>query len=124
VNLVDSCGWLEFFAGSDRASLFLPAILDVKHLVVPTICILEVTKVLARSYPIDGIVTALAAMRQAKVVALDDSLAVEAGQLATALKMPTADAIVLATAQRYQAIVWTQDADFAGRPGVKFFKKK
>jgi predicted nucleic acid-binding protein len=123
VNIVDSCGWLEFFAGTERARLFLPAIRDVQHLVVPTICIVEVSKVLARSYAVDGIVTAIAAMRQGLVVVLDDSLAIEAGQLATLFKMPTADSIILATSQRHQATVWTQDADFAGKPGVKYFPK-
>ncbi|MFW5750270.1 MAG: type II toxin-antitoxin system VapC family toxin [Planctomycetota bacterium] len=123
MNLVDSCGWLEFFAGTNRARLFEAAIRHPDRLLVPTICIMEVSKILARSYPMDGVVTAVSAMRQGTVVALDDALAIEAGLLSTTLKMPSVDSIVLATAQRHGATVWTQDADFAGKPGVKYFPK-
>jgi predicted nucleic acid-binding protein len=35
-----------------------------------------------------------------------------------------ADSIILATAKAYNAILWTQDADFKNMPGVKYFLKK
>ena len=35
-----------------------------------------------------------------------------------------ADSIILATARLYQAIVWTEDADFEGIPGVQYIPKK
>jgi predicted nucleic acid-binding protein len=34
-----------------------------------------------------------------------------------------ADAIILATAQEYDAVIWTQDADFKDIEGVKYFPK-
>ncbi|TLZ31546.1 MAG: type II toxin-antitoxin system VapC family toxin, partial [Gammaproteobacteria bacterium] len=34
------------------------------------------------------------------------------------------DSIMLATAQRNGAVLWTQDADFEGLPGVRFFAKR
>ena len=43
-NVVDSSGWLEYFADSERAAFFAPAIEDTDHLIVPTICIYEVFK--------------------------------------------------------------------------------
>jgi predicted nucleic acid-binding protein len=60
-------------------------------------------------------------MRIGQRVDLDEQLAIEAATIAVQHRMPTADSIILATAQRYGATVWTQDADFEGRPGVKFF---
>jgi predicted nucleic acid-binding protein len=39
------------------------------------------------------------------------------------LKLPLADTIVYATAQKYDAVVWTQDADFKGLDKVKFYRK-
>jgi predicted nucleic acid-binding protein len=38
-------------------------------------------------------------------------------------KLPLADSIVYATAQAVGALVWTQDADFDGLAGVKFWRK-
>lgn len=38
-------------------------------------------------------------------------------------KLPLADSIVYATAQRVGAVVWTQDDDFDGLPGVEYFRK-
>jgi predicted nucleic acid-binding protein len=35
-----------------------------------------------------------------------------------------ADSIILATAQLHNATIWTQDADFKGIAGVKYFPKK
>ncbi len=44
MNLVDSCGWLEYFADGPNAKYFAPAIEDIKNLVVPSLCVLEVFK--------------------------------------------------------------------------------
>ncbi len=40
MNLVDSCGWLEYFADGSNAAFFAPAIENTDDLIVPTICIL------------------------------------------------------------------------------------
>ena len=37
------------------------------------------------------------------------------------LRIP--DAIILATARVHEAVLWTQDADFAGLKGVRYFQK-
>jgi len=34
-----------------------------------------------------------------------------------------ADSIIYATAKEYNATIWTQDKDFKGLDGVKYFKK-
>jgi predicted nucleic acid-binding protein len=121
--VVDSCGWLEYFADSDRAELFRPAIEGATMLIVPSICILEVSKTLLRERGREIALRCVAAMRIGHLVNLDEQLAVNAATVATQLRMPTADSIVLATAQLFDATVWTQDADFENKPGVKFFPK-
>jgi len=121
--IVDSCGWVEYFADSDRADLFRSAIEGSAPLLVPTICILEVTKILLRERSAEIALQCVAGMRIGRVVPLDEELATQAAMLAITHRMPTADSIVLATAQRFGATVWTQDADFDGKPGVRFFKK-
>jgi hypothetical protein len=44
MNLVVSCGWLEYFADTSYADFYAPAIEDTGTILVPTICILEVCK--------------------------------------------------------------------------------
>jgi predicted nucleic acid-binding protein len=50
-------------------------------------------------------------------------LAVDAACFGIEYKLPFADSIIYATAQKYGAVLWTQDADFKGLEGVKFYPK-
>jgi predicted nucleic acid-binding protein len=56
-------------------------------------------------------------------VELDAALALRAAALGLRHKLPLADSIIYATAQAAAATVWTQDSDFEGLPGVKFWRK-
>ena len=55
-----------------------------------------------------------------RVVDLDSALAISAARLGVRHRIPLADSIVLATARRYSATVWTQDADFETLEGVRY----
>ncbi len=44
MNVVDSCGWLEYIADGDNAGFFEPALIDLSKLIVPSITIYEVYK--------------------------------------------------------------------------------
>jgi toxin FitB len=123
-NVVDSSGWLEYFAGSRNAAFFAASIEDVGRLIVPSITILEVFKrVLLMRGHADALVAA-GQMQQGRVVDLDRFLAIEAASLGAELKLPLADSVVLATARRYGATLWTQDADFEKIAGVRFIRKR
>ena len=40
MNVVDSCGWLEYFAGGPNAAFFAPSLEAVDGtLLVPTLCL-------------------------------------------------------------------------------------
>jgi predicted nucleic acid-binding protein len=120
VNVVDSSGWLSFFAGDANAGVFAPAIEDLERLVVPALSIYEVFKrTLQQRGEHDALVTA-AAMRQGHVVELDADLAIAAAVLSTQERLPMADSIILATARAFTATLWTQDADFDGLDDVHF----
>ncbi len=118
-NLVDSSGWLEFLIGSDRARLYSGAIKDTGNLIVPVISIYEVVKRILREGNEDDAKKAVQAMTQGKLVDLNFSIALDAARF----KLPTADSIIYATAQRFNATLWTQDEDFEGLPGVRHFPK-
>lgn len=124
MNVVDSSAWLEYFADSDNAKFFAPAIEDVARLIVPSICILEVYKRVLTLRGHSEAIECLALMHQGRIAELDVSLAVLAAQLSVQLKLPLADSVVLATARQNEAVLWTQDSDFEGVEGVRFFKKQ
>ena len=51
-------------------------------------------------------------------------IGIAAGNLARiCYSLPLPDSLVYATAQRLGAILWTQDDDFKGLPGVRYFAK-
>jgi uncharacterized protein with PIN domain len=47
-NVVDSSGWLEYFADSDRAAHFAAALEDRENLIVPVITIYEIYQCVTR----------------------------------------------------------------------------
>jgi predicted nucleic acid-binding protein len=50
-------------------------------------------------------------------------IAINAAQISSELKIAMADSIILATARRYNAVLWTQEIDFEGLTGVNYFPK-
>jgi len=123
VNLVDSSGWLEYFADGANADFFAPAIEEVARLIVPTISLLEVFKRVLQQRGENDALQAVALMQQGKLVELDAGLALSAAKLGHELKLPLADSVILATARKYNAIVWSQDSDFEGLEGVRYIAK-
>ena len=124
MNVVDSSGWLEYFADGPNAGAFEDALLAVDELVVPAISIYEVFKRVLQQRSESEALEAVALMEQGQVVPLDSSLAMQAARLSVELRLPMADSIILATAYTHDAILWTQDADFSGIDGVRYFQKK
>ena len=123
MNVVDSSAWLEYLADSDRADLYEEPILDTRRLLVPVICLYEVYRVMARQRSEAAALEAIAAMQQGTVIDLSAELALSAAQLSLEHSLPMADASILATAYSEEAELWTQDADFEGLPGVRYFPR-
>jgi len=124
MNVVDSSAWLEYFADGPNADLFSAPLQDIDNLIVPSICIYEVFKTVLRQRGEDAALQAAALMRQGTTVDFTAGLALQAAKISLDRKIPMADSIILATAREHEAIVWTQDQDFKGIEGVKYFPKK
>ena len=121
MNVVDSSAWLEYFADGPKAEHFASAIEDTAALVVPSITLLEVFKRISQQRDEATALQYVAVMQQGRVVDLDAALALRAAALGLRHKLPLADSIIYATAQATRAIVWTQDADFEGLDGVRYW---
>ncbi len=124
MNVVDSSGWLEYFADAPNAEKFAPGIQSTRELVVPTLSIYEVFKRVLQQRSETEALRVVALMWQGRVVDLNTPIALIAAKLSAELKLPMADSIMLATARECQATLWTQDADFVGMKGVKYFSKE
>jgi len=121
MNVVDSSAWLSYFAGDRNAAAFSGAIETIEDLLVPSITLTEVFKTVRRQRDEESALSAIAHMRQGRVIALDAEIAVDAGHYGILHKLPLADSIIFATAQKFNAVIWTQDADFKGLQNVKYF---
>lgn len=117
-NVVDSSAWLAYFADELAAAEFAAAIEDTAALVVPTICLLEVFKVVARERGERDALQIAAVMQQGTIIDLDADLALSAARVAGKHRLPLADSVIYATALRVGGILWTQDDDFRGLPDV------
>ena len=123
MNLVDSSAWLAYFAGEPAADFFADAIEDTELLLVPTVCIYEVFKVVLRERGEDDAFAAVAAMHQGTVIGLDADLAIEAASIGLEEKLPFPDSVIYTVAQKHDALLWTQDAHFDGKLGVRYCPK-
>ncbi len=124
MNVVDSSGWLEYFAGGRNASRFAAPLKEVDELVVPAVSIYEVFKVLLREVDEDAALQAVSAMQRGHLVDLTPQRAMSAAALSLQHSLPMADSIMLAAAREHEATLWTQDEDFKGLDNVKYFSKK
>ena len=123
MNLVDSSGWLEYFADGRNAKFFIQAIENTKELIISTINLYEVYKKVLLERDENSALQAAALMHQAKVVNITSSIAIMAAKLSRELKIPMADSLIYSTARMHNAVIWTQDVDFKDLEEVKYFKK-
>ncbi len=124
MNVVDSSGWLEYFADGPNAGFFAKAIEKTTDLIVPTVSLYEVFKRVLQQRGDGDALQAVAVMRQGRVVEFSESLALAAARLSISLGLPMADSIMLASANAYEATLWTEDADFKNVPGVRYIAKR
>jgi toxin FitB len=124
MNIVDSSGWLAYFADEPNARHFVAPLHDAASLVVPTVTIYEVFKVVHRESNENEALQAVVAMQKGMVVDLKAPLAIAASKLGLEHNLPMADSIVLATAREFNAVIWTQDSNFKNIANVKYFPKK
>lgn len=124
MNIIDSSGWLEFFAAGPHGEIFRKLILRPDNLLVPTITIYEVSKKILLEFDSETALAKATHMRAGHVVDLTAAIALDASHYSKELKLPMADAIIYATARQHNATVWTMDEHFKGLAQVEYVPKK
>ncbi|HBD08080.1 MAG TPA: VapC toxin family PIN domain ribonuclease [Syntrophobacteraceae bacterium] len=120
MNIVDSSGWLEYFADGPNASFFSHPLAKTSDLLVPSITIYEVFKVVLRQRGESDALQAVALMQQGSVVDLTAEISILAARVSIENRLPMADSIILATSRVHGATIWTQDSDFEEIDGVQY----
>jgi predicted nucleic acid-binding protein len=120
MNVVDSCGWLEYLADGPNAGFFAAAIENLAELIVPSLSVYEVVKRVLQQRNEGDALSVVATMQQGQVVNLDTTIALNAAKMSVELRLPMADSVILATARAHEATLWTQDADLKGLAGVEY----
>jgi predicted nucleic acid-binding protein len=123
MNVVDSCGWLEYFANGSNANFFAPILEATDSLIVPSLSVFEVCKRVALLRGEQPARQAADFMARGEIVGLNADTALAAALYSAKHQLPLADSIILLTAQEHQATLWTQDADLKSHKGVKYKAK-
>jgi predicted nucleic acid-binding protein len=123
MNVVDTSGWLEYFANGPNAAFFATPINKTAQLLIPTLSVYEVFKRIHLLRGEGAALQAIAVMQEGQIVDLDRAIALSAAKLSLELKLPMADSVILATAHSRGATLWTQDADFETLAGVQYIAK-
>jgi predicted nucleic acid-binding protein len=120
MNVIDSSGWLAYFAGGRNANIFAPVVKATDNLVVPTVCIYEVFKRMLTQQGEEDALQAIGIMSLGTIADMTCEIAINAANLSFELKIAMADSIILATTRAYHATLWTQDREFEGMERVQY----
>jgi predicted nucleic acid-binding protein len=121
--IVDSCGWLEWFADGSLADKYQEYLADQEKILVPAIILYEVYKVLKREVGEEKALLAAGYMKSSSIIPLDETLALAAADIALHDRLSMADAIIVATALACNCTIVSSDVDLKGQPNVKFIPK-
>jgi len=119
--LVDSSGWIEFLGEGPLADRFAPYFEREERLIVPAIVLFEVYKKLLSVQGSTAADRFLSAALRARVVQIDERLALLAARISLGRRLAMADAMIYATALSAGARLITSNAHFKGLPEATIF---
>ena len=123
MNVVDSSGWIEYFIDTAQAGNFAAAIEQTALLIVPTLSFFEVHRYLSRNADPARRDECLEVMARGTVIELTAARAISASNAAQKHRLAIADAVMYSIAREFDATFWTQDVDYQGLAGVKYFPR-
>lgn len=122
--VLDSSGWIEFFADGPHAGEFAAHLRRPANIITPAVAIYEVYKWIKRERSEDEALEAVATMRKTMTADLTPEVALTAADLSLSHGLAMADAMMLAFARESGAELLTTDSGFTGVEGVTVFPKK
>ena len=123
--LIDSYGWIEYFAEGPLADAYATYIekANAENTITPTIVIYEVYKKIKTTRDEQKALEAYAQISQTKIIELTSPLSLEAADISLTANLGMADSIIVATARAYNAEIITSDEHLKSMKGAKFISK-
>ena len=121
--IVDSCGWLEWFADSNLAEEYHDYLADQDNLLVPAIILYEVYKILKREVGEEKALLAAGYMKNSPVISIDETLALAAADVSLRENLAMADAIIVAVSRSRNCTIITSDSDLKNQSNVVYIQK-
>lgn len=122
--LVDTCGWIEWLTEGALADRFASYMQDPAELLVPTTVQYELYKWVKRESDENMALDTIALADDSLVIPLSTDIALVAADLSLSHKLAFADAVIYASARKYNVELVTSDDHFEGLPSVTYFPKK
>jgi len=124
--LIDSYGWIEYFANGPLAESYAAFIeeANAENIVTPTIVIYEVYKRIKSVKGEQKALEAYAQMSRTKIVELTSPISLKAADISITLDLGMADSIVVATAKAYNAEIITSDEHLKSLEKIKFINSQ
>jgi toxin FitB len=120
VKLADTCVWVELLADTSTGRRYRSLFEAPAQILMPTLVLYELRRWALRELGPDRADSVIAATRNTRIVMLDETTAVHAATLTLEYKLAAVDALIYASALRYQATLVTCDAHFESIPGVEY----
>ena len=124
MTLVDTCGWIEWLTEGALVDSFAPYLQDPAELLMPTTVQYELYKWVKRESDENTALETIALADDSHVIPLSTDIALMAADLSLSHKLAFADAVIYASARKYQVELVTSDDHFEGLPGVTYFPKR
>jgi len=123
--LIDSYGWIEYFAEGPLADSYTAFIekADAGNAITPTIVVYEVYRKIKSIEGEQKALEAYAQISRTKIIELTGPISLEAADISLTTNLGTVDSIIVATAKAYNAEIITSDEHLKNIKGVKFLSK-
>jgi len=121
---IDASGWLEYLADGPLAAQYEQYLRKNETVITPSIAITEVYQKVKKAKGAEVALSVVAQMEKTTVVALDEELALMAGDLTLAHSLALPQAIAYATALREEAQLITANPHLKGLDQVTLLTTK
>lgn len=123
MTVIDTPGWLEYLSDGPLAAQYDKYIAKPETIITPSIALSEVYKKVKKEKGAEVALLVVAQMEKTRVIALDQEIALMAGDLALDHSLALPQAIAYATALREEAQLITADPRLKGLDQVTLLQK-
>jgi len=124
MTVIDTSGWLEYLADGPLAAQYEKYLAKPETIITPSITLSEVYMKVKKAKGTEVALSVVAQMEKTNVIALDEDIALMAGDLTLAHSLALTETIAYATALREEAQLLTANPHLKGLNQVIFLQEK